>query len=82
MCLAVPGQIIRIEGDEPLDRCGQISFDGVIKDVSFAYVPDARVGDYALVHAGFAIQLIDALEAAKVLALLNAEGTTEEEAEG
>ena len=71
MCLAIPGEIISIEGDDPFYRSGKISFGGIIKKVSLAYVPDAKVGDYALVHAGFAINLVDEAEALKVFELLN-----------
>ena len=66
MCLAVPGEIIRIEGEDPIYRLGQVSFSGVVKEVSLAYVPEARVGDYALVHAGFAISLLDPQQADQV----------------
>ena len=66
MCLAVPGEIVRIEGEDPVYRVGQVSFAGVIKEVSLAYVPEARVGDYALVHAGFAISLLDPEQAEQV----------------
>ncbi len=68
MCLAVPGKIVSIAGDEPLMRSGKLSFGGVLKQVSLAYVPEAKVGDYAIVHAGFAISLIDQDEAEQTLA--------------
>ncbi len=67
MCLAVPGQILTIAGDEPLARTGRVSFAGVIKEVSLAYVPEAQIGDYVLVHVGVALQTVDAAEAAKTL---------------
>jgi hydrogenase expression/formation protein HypC len=67
MCLAVPGQILTVTGDEPLTRIGRVSFAGVIKDVSLAYVPEAQVGDYVLVHVGVALQTLDAAEAEKTL---------------
>ncbi|MFA5261958.1 MAG: HypC/HybG/HupF family hydrogenase formation chaperone [Candidatus Omnitrophota bacterium] len=83
MCLAVPGQIVSIEGDDPFYRFGHISFGGVIKKVSLAYVPEAKVGDYALVHAGFAINLVDESEALTVFELLNEIGNIpDESAEG
>ncbi len=68
MCLAVPGKIVSIAGDEPLMRSGKLNFGGVLKQVSLAYVPEAKVGDYAIVHAGFAISLIDEDEAEQTLA--------------
>lgn len=70
MCLAVPGRVLDIEGDEPLTRCGRIGFGGVVRHVCLAYVPEAREGDYVLVHAGFAISVIDEAEAMKTLAYL------------
>ncbi len=69
MCLAIPGKIESISGDEPLTRMGKVNFGGVVKDVALAYVPDARIGDYVLVHVGFAISQIDEEEAAKTLKL-------------
>jgi hydrogenase expression/formation protein HypC len=70
MCLAVPGRIRSVSGDDPLTRMGKVDFGGVIKDVALAYVPDAGVGDYVLVHVGFAISKVDEKEAAETLALL------------
>ncbi len=67
MCLAVPGKIINISGEDPLTRTGKISFGGVIKEVSLAYVPEAKIGDYAIVHVGFALSIIDEEEANKTL---------------
>jgi len=66
MCLAAPGQIVSIRDDGPLRRQGKVVFGGVTKDVSLAFVPEAGVGDYVLVHAGMAIGVVDAEEAAKV----------------
>jgi len=79
MCLAIPGRIDSIEGEDPFYRTGKISFGGILKKVSLAYVPEAQVGDYALVHAGFAINLVDEEEAMKVFELLNEIGNIEEE---
>ncbi len=68
MCLAVPARIVeRLEGDEALVDAG-----GVRKRVSVALVPEAAVGDYAVVHAGYAIGLLDPEEAAKTLELFAA----------
>jgi hydrogenase expression/formation protein HypC len=68
MCLAVPGKIISVSGgDEPLMRMAKVSFGGVVKDVSLAYVPEAQVGDYVIVHVGFALNKLDEQEALRVL---------------
>jgi hydrogenase expression/formation protein HypC len=72
MCLAVPGQLLSIEGGDPLTRQGRISFAGIVKQANLAYVPESKVGDYVLVHAGFAISVIDEAEAKKTLAYLAA----------
>ena len=70
MCLAIPGQIQSIEGTEPLQRKGRVSFGGVIKEVSLAYVPEVGVGDYVIVHVGFAISKLDEQEARQVFEYL------------
>jgi hydrogenase expression/formation protein HypC len=67
MCLAVPGQVLSIEGDDELTRQGRVAFGGVVKVVSLAYAPEAAIGDYVLVHAGFAIAVIDAAAARETL---------------
>lgn len=67
MCLAVPGKILHITGEDPLLRVGKVSFAGVVKEVSLAYVPEAQIGQYAIVHVGFAISIIDESEAKKTL---------------
>jgi len=69
MCLAIPGKIISIEGEE-LERAGKVDFGGVIKDINLAFVPEAQVGDYAIVHVGFAISIIDEKEAMQVFEYL------------
>ena len=70
MCLAVPGKIESIRGGEGLDRVGRVSFGGVIKEISLAYVPEAAPGDFVIVHAGFALSVVDETEAEKTIALL------------
>lgn len=70
MCLAIPGKIERILGDNPLSRTGRINFGGVIKEASLAYVPEALPGDYVIVHAGFALSRVDEEEARKVFEYL------------
>jgi hydrogenase expression/formation protein HypC len=74
MCLAVPGKIISISGDGPLERTGRVSFGGVIKEVNLAYVPEAQPGDYVIVHVGFALSVVDAVEAARVFEYLEQMG--------
>lgn len=70
MCLAIPGRISSITGEEPLQRMGKIDFGGVLKEASLAYLPDAKVGDYVIVHVGFALSKLDEEEAMKVLSYL------------
>ena len=70
MCLAVPGKILSITGDEPMTRMGRVSFGGIIKAVNLAYVPEAGVGDYVIVHVGFAISTLDQQEADRVFEYL------------
>ena len=83
MCLAIPGRIIDIDDGGELCRTGRVSFAGVVKEVNLAYVPEAEVGDYVLVHVGFAISRIDAAEAATTLRYLDEMGQlTEEIGEG
>jgi hydrogenase expression/formation protein HypC len=71
MCLAVPGRVLTIDADgapSPL-RMGRVDFGGVVKDVCLEYVPEAAVGDYVIVHVGFAIACLDEAEAERSLAL-------------
>ena len=70
MCLAIPGQILAVEGADPLTRMGRVSFGGIVKEVCLAYVPEATVGDYVIVHVGFAISKVDEQEAQQVFAYL------------
>ena len=70
MCLAVPGKITSIAGEDPLTRTGRVDFGGVLKDVSLAYLPEAVVGEYVIVHVGFAISRVDEEEAKKVFEYL------------
>lgn len=67
MCLAVPGQVMTIQGDEPMSRSGQVNFAGVIKVVCLAYVPDVQVNDYVIVHVGFALSIVDEEQAQQTL---------------
>ena len=70
MCLAVPGKITSIIGEDPVFRTGKIDFGGILKEASLAYVPEAKVGDYVIVHVGFAISRLDEEEANKVFEYL------------
>jgi len=78
MCLAVPGRIIEIEGDDPLLRSGRVDFAGIVKRVNLSYVPDAKPGDFVLVHVGFAISTVDEEEAGKVFSYLKEMGDLSE----
>ncbi|MDQ3831243.1 MAG: HypC/HybG/HupF family hydrogenase formation chaperone [Candidatus Tectomicrobia bacterium] len=70
MCLAVPGKIISLSDAEPLMRAGRVSFGGIVKEVNLTYVPEAQIGDYVLVHVGFAISTLDETEAQQVFEYL------------
>jgi hydrogenase expression/formation protein HypC len=78
MCLAVPGKIISVEGDGLILRAGKVNFGGAIKHVNLSYVPEAKVGDYVVVHVGFAISVIDEDEAARVFEYLRSMDDLEE----
>lgn len=70
MCLAIPGRLEeRFEArDLPM---GKVDFNGVRREVCLAYVPEASVGDFVVVHVGFAISVVDPVEAARMLAILD-----------
>jgi hydrogenase expression/formation protein HypC len=74
MCLAVPGKLLEIQGEDALGRKGRVSFGGVIKEISLACVPEVRVGDYVLVHVGVAIGVIDETEAEETFQYLRTMG--------
>ena len=67
MCLAVPAKVIALSSGDPLTRTGKVDFGGVIKEINLAFVPEAELSDYMLVHVGFAISDLDEAEAQKVL---------------
>ncbi len=71
MCLAVPGQIVAIVGEDPLARTAKVNFGGVLRNVSLAYVPEADLNDYVLVHVGFALSVVDPDEAERTLEYIN-----------
>ena len=70
MCLAVPGIILEIYETNGL-LMGKIDFGGVVREACLTYVPEAKVGDYTIIHVGFALNLIDEKEAKETLALLD-----------
>jgi hydrogenase expression/formation protein HypC len=70
MCLAIPGQVLSVEGADSLTRMARVSFGGVVKEVSLAYLPEATVGDYVIVHVGFALSKVDEQEAQQVFSYL------------
>ncbi|NIP79947.1 MAG: HypC/HybG/HupF family hydrogenase formation chaperone [Gemmatimonadetes bacterium] len=70
MCLGVPGRVVSIE-ENPLGMTmGRVSFSGITKEVCMAYVPEVEVGDYVVVHVGFAIAIVDEEEARRTLEFL------------
>lgn len=73
MCLAVPGKLLTITGEDVL-RSGSVSFGGINKQVNLAYVPEAKVGDYVIVHVGFAISIVDESEARQTFEYLKQMG--------
>ena len=74
MCLGVPGKILSLEPNAVGMTMGKVSFGGVAKEVCLAYVPEAKVGDYVIVHAGFALNTLDEQEANEVFELLQQMG--------
>lgn len=70
MCLAVPGKLISVDDGLPLMRLGKVNFGGILKEVNLAYVPEAKPGDYVLVHVGFALSIVDEVEANRVFEYL------------
>ena len=70
MCLGVPGQVVEVIPDETGMTMGMVSFAGIKKNVCLAYVPDVEVGDYVIVHVGFAISTLDEEEAHEVFRFL------------
>jgi hydrogenase expression/formation protein HypC len=78
MCLGIPGKILEINEATGI-KMGKVDFGGVIKDVCLAYLPDIEIGDYAIVHVGFAITKLDEESAKESLALFEDLGILEEE---
>ncbi|MDQ3484088.1 MAG: HypC/HybG/HupF family hydrogenase formation chaperone [Actinomycetota bacterium] len=78
MCLAVPGRVISIE-ERDMTPMAEVDFGGVKKDVCLQYIPDIRIGEYVMVHVGFAIQRMDEESALETLANFEKLGILEEE---
>jgi hydrogenase expression/formation protein HypC len=70
MCVGVPGKVLSIEPNPLGMTMGKVSFGGIVKEVCLAYEPGVQVGDYVLVHAGFAMSRIDEQEAMEVFEML------------
>lgn len=81
MCLAVPGRVLSIVGEGDL-RTARIDFSGVTREACLAFVPEAQVGDYVLVHVGFALTRVDEEAARETLEALRAIGEAEAATEG
>ncbi len=79
MCLAIPGKIINIDSDiDDIFRLAKVSFNGIVKQVNLAMVPEAKTGDYVLVHVGSAISIVDEEEAKTTMDILMQMGDLEE----
>jgi hydrogenase expression/formation protein HypC len=76
MCLAIPGRILETS-DEGASRIAKVQFGGVTRQIHLDFVPEANIGDYVLVHVGFAISRIDEAEAARTFQLLHELGEVE-----
>ena len=78
MCLAVPGKIVEIKESEGL-QMAKVDFGGIFREACLDYVPEAKVGDYCVIHVGFAISLLSEQEAMETLELLKQISNIEEE---
>lgn len=78
MCLGIPGKILEIY-EQHGTRMGKVDFDGIQKEVCLAYLPELQVGDYTIVHVGFAITQLDEESAKETLALFHEMGVLGEE---
>lgn len=81
MCLAIPGRIVEIYEEKGL-RMGRLDFGGTIRKACLQYLPEAGLGDYALVHVGVALSKVDEEDAARTYALLEAMGEVRAQFEG
>lgn len=78
MCLAIPGKVLEIE-ERDGSRIGKVQFGGIVRQVAFTFVPEVRVGDYVMVHVGFAISIVDAEEAERTYEILQNMGLLDSE---
>jgi hydrogenase expression/formation protein HypC len=78
VCLAIPGKVLEIQEQGPL-RSARVQFGGIVRQVSLNFVPEAGLGDYVMVHVGFAISVVDAEEAERTYKLLEEMGELEAE---
>jgi len=75
MCLAIPGKVVSIVAElDEIFRTGKVSFEGITKEVNLSMVPEAKVGDYVLVHVGTAISVVDEEEAIKTFQYIKEAG--------
>jgi hydrogenase expression/formation protein HypC len=70
MCLGIPGKVVEVEENPQGMTMGKVSFGGIIKDACLVYVPEVQVGDYVIIHAGFALSIVDEEEAMEVFEML------------
>jgi hydrogenase expression/formation protein HypC len=82
MCLAIPGKLVSMAGDDPIGRTGKVDFSGVVREVSLACVPEVKIGDYVMVHVGMAIGVVDETEAREVFEYLTRIGELASEETG
>jgi hydrogenase expression/formation protein HypC len=78
VCLAIPGKVLEIQEQGPL-RSARVQFGGIVRQVSLNFVPEAGLGDYVMVHVGFAISVVDAEEAERTYKILEEMGELEAE---
>ena len=78
MCLAIPGKVAQIELNDGI-RSGRIQFGGIVRQACLDFVPEVKVGDFVMVHVGFAISVVDKEEAERTYALLDSMGLLAEE---
>ena len=78
MCLAIPGLVVSVDQNQGIEHMGTVNFGCVLREVSLACTPDVGVGDYVLVHVGFALEKIDEEEAQEVFKYLKSLGQLED----
>ncbi len=78
MCLAIPGKVVSLHEASGV-QMGKVDFDGITKDICLAYMPDIEIGEYVIVHVGFAIEKLDEKSALETLQMFRELGVLEEE---